>query len=50
MLLNLLPVEDYFLWCVRIHKPERRTVLLDGEDEEETWDRETVRGKGALFN
>lgn len=20
-LLNLLPVEDYFLWCVRIHKP-----------------------------
>ena len=20
-LLNLLPLEDYFLWCVRIHKP-----------------------------
>ncbi|KAJ4351804.1 uncharacterized protein N0V89_007148 [Didymosphaeria variabile] len=51
VLLNLLPVEDYFLWCVRIHKPERRTVLLDGEEEEEeTWGRETVRGKGALFN
>lgn len=22
ILLNLLPVEDYFLWLVRIHKPE----------------------------
>ena len=22
VLLNLLPVEDYFLWLVRIHKPE----------------------------
>ncbi|KAI0129975.1 integral membrane protein [Xylariales sp. AK1849] len=21
MLLNLLPVEDYFLWCLRLHKP-----------------------------
>lgn len=21
MLLALLPVEDYFLWCLRIHKP-----------------------------
>lgn len=21
ILLNLLPIEDYFLWCVRIHKP-----------------------------
>jgi hypothetical protein len=20
-LLNLLPVEDYFLWCLRLHKP-----------------------------
>jgi hypothetical protein len=26
VLLNLLPVEDWFLWCVRIHKPERRAV------------------------
>ncbi|KAF2806434.1 uncharacterized protein BDZ99DRAFT_449179 [Mytilinidion resinicola] len=24
MLLNLRPVEDWFLWCVRIHKPEVR--------------------------
>jgi hypothetical protein len=50
VLLNLLPVEDYFLWCLRIHKPKRRTGLLDGEENEETWDGETVRGKGALFN
>ena len=21
ILLNILPLEDYFLWCVRIHKP-----------------------------
>ena len=26
LLLNLVPLEDYFLWCVRIHKPERRVV------------------------
>ncbi|KAH8725849.1 hypothetical protein GQ44DRAFT_615135 [Phaeosphaeriaceae sp. PMI808] len=32
VLLNLLPVEDYFLWLVRIHKPERRAVW-NGEDE-----------------
>lgn len=29
VLLNLLPLEDCFLWCLRMHKPE-----LDG------WDRE----------
>lgn len=50
VLLNLLPVEDYFLWCVRIHKPERRTVLLEGEEEgEEGWGEGTVRGKGVVF-
>jgi hypothetical protein len=33
VLLNLLPLEDYFLWCVRIDKPERRAVLWDdGQD------------------
>ena len=26
VLLNLVPLEDCFLWCVRIHKPERRIV------------------------
>lgn len=32
VLLNLLPLEDYFLWCVKIHKPERRVVFVDDED------------------
>jgi hypothetical protein len=22
-LLNLLPLEDWFLWCIRVHFPER---------------------------
>ncbi|KAN0072968.1 hypothetical protein V8E54_009082 [Elaphomyces granulatus] len=26
-LLNLLPLEDYFLWMVRIHKPERSCLI-----------------------
>jgi hypothetical protein len=26
ILLNLLPLEDYFLWCVRIHKPVHATA------------------------
>jgi hypothetical protein len=29
MLLNLLPVEDWFLWCVRIHKPDRKAVRFE---------------------
>lgn len=32
VLLNLLPVEDWFLWVVRIHKPERRVVEFDGDE------------------
>lgn len=34
LLLNLLPLEDYFLWLVKIHKPERRDTGLDGDDED----------------
>ena len=31
-LLNLCPLEDYFLWCVRIHKPEKPVAdVLDDE-------------------
>ncbi|EER28593.1 hypothetical protein CPC735_038570 [Coccidioides posadasii C735 delta SOWgp] len=30
ILLNLLPIEDYFLWALRIHKPEHR--ILDVKD------------------
>ncbi|KAF2264758.1 integral membrane protein [Lojkania enalia] len=50
VLLNLLPVEDYFLWLVRIHKPERRIVGYDGDDEDDVWGRERagVSGKGAV--
>ncbi|KAJ9245051.1 hypothetical protein DTO271D3_5377 [Paecilomyces variotii] len=36
VLLNLLPLEDYFLWLVRIHKPEQEIVdvyeYLDDSD------------------
>ena len=34
VLLNLVPLEDAFLWCLRIHKPERRVVdkgVLQGD-------------------
>lgn len=31
VLLNLLPLEDYFLWCVRIHKPQ--WYLLDADED-----------------
>ncbi|KAF2276423.1 uncharacterized protein EI97DRAFT_39368 [Westerdykella ornata] len=37
MLLNLLPLEDYFLWLVKIHKPERRVAQIEG-DEEDDWE------------
>lgn len=33
ILLNLLAIEDWFLWLVRIHKPEHYVVELDEEDE-----------------
>lgn len=33
VLLNLLVLEDWFLWVVRIHKPE--SVVVDFEEEEE---------------
>jgi hypothetical protein len=32
ILLNLLPVEDYFLWVVRIHKPEPTATEVDDID------------------
>lgn len=37
VLLNLLPLEDYFLWVVRIHKPETVSAIdgLDARDAEE---------------
>jgi hypothetical protein len=51
VLLNLLPLEDYFLWLVRIHKPERRVVFEDGLEDDDTWKRERsgYTGKGAII-
>jgi hypothetical protein len=46
VLLNLLPLEDYFLLLVRIDKPERRSVE-DVEDEEHGWGK---GGKGVVVN
>jgi hypothetical protein len=34
VLLNLLVIEDWFLWMVRIHKPE--SVVVDIEEEDNT--------------
>ena len=31
LLLNVLPLEDYFLWLVQIHKPEPTAVDAIGE-------------------
>ncbi|KAF2104902.1 hypothetical protein NA57DRAFT_71103 [Rhizodiscina lignyota] len=49
VLLNLLFVEDYFLWCVRIHKPEKYSVDWEQkEDDEEDDIREEKWGKGVI--
>jgi hypothetical protein len=47
VLLNLLPLEDYFLWCVRIHKPERRAVRFEGDEQNNEW---RVAGKGVVID
>ena len=51
VLLNLLPVEDYFLLLVRIHKPERKVVGFEGDDEvdDDDWEQKRV-GKGAVIS
>ncbi|PSN66059.1 integral membrane protein [Corynespora cassiicola Philippines] len=49
VLLNLLPLEDYFLLLVRIHKPERRVVFYDGDEEEEI-ERERVAAKRVVVD
>lgn len=51
LLLNLVPLEDYFLWCVRIHKPERRVVLFEDEQHDhERFGREKMLGKGVVVD
>jgi len=39
VMLNLLAIEDWFLWVVRIHKPERVVMEIEEED---------FMGKGVL--
>jgi hypothetical protein len=48
VLLNLLVLEDYFLWCVGIHKPARRTVNWDDDDDE--FGRARIAGKGVVVD
>ena len=51
VLLNLLPLEDYFLLLVRIHKPERRVVDYDDEEDDNGWGRNDLgSGKGVVVN
>ncbi|KAF2202580.1 integral membrane protein [Delitschia confertaspora ATCC 74209] len=50
VLLNLLPVEDYFLWCVRIHKPVRKTVGMGEEESEDYWEDNGRLRKGVVVN
>ena len=49
VLLNLLPVEDWFLWCVRVYKPEVGGEEEGEEDEEDDddWGR-WGSGKGGV--
>ncbi|KAF3406339.1 hypothetical protein DPV78_000020 [Talaromyces pinophilus] len=41
ILLNLLPIEDYFLWVLRMHKPERQIVDIY-EDSEQQYESKIV--------
>lgn len=45
ILLNLLPLEDYFLWVIRTQKPEPITV--DTLEDDDDWDNENIRGEGC---
>ena len=39
VLLNLLPLEDYFLWCVRIHKPSQQPIKNQSfSDKQSGWE------------
>lgn len=43
VLLNLLALEDWFLWVVRIHKPEAAVVDLDDEYNDGIWTKGILR-------
>ena len=47
VLLNLLPVEDWLLWCVRIHKPEVGGEEGEDGEEDDDWGR-WGSGKGGV--
>jgi len=47
-LLNLLPLEDYFLWLLRIHKPERHVIFSDGEDAHDQFGKEFAPNEGVV--
>lgn len=39
ILLNLLPLEDYFLWLVRIHKPVQQSLsTVEISEKDAAWD------------
>jgi len=48
LLLNLVPLEDYFLWLVRIHKPERKSVSFESDEDDLVQDRCNGQGKGIV--
>lgn len=50
ILLNLVPLEDYFLSLVRIHKPERKAAGFEDMDEEESYRRQKGWGKGVVVD
>jgi hypothetical protein len=43
VLLNLLALEDWFLWVVRIHKPEAEVIDVEEEDQRGTWTKGVLR-------
>lgn len=49
ILLNLLPVEDHFLWALRMHKPERHVVNIYGSPDDEQSD-ERIVAHGTFVN
>lgn len=48
VLLNLLPVEDYFLWLVRIHEPEPASINIFDKLSDE-WDSEDSETRQAVL-
>jgi hypothetical protein len=50
ILLNLLPLEDYFLWLLRIHKPERHDTFVDDGDVHDQFGHEVAPNKGVVVD